>query len=215
MQCFGLIKALEEIPTVITQSRETIHNNMANQHKVKEIKYDTHYIATYANNTRILKETQRLLAEPVEGVKCVTQAENIRYFSIAMNIKSKGSPYDGGLFRLELFVPAEYPIKPPRVRFLTRIYHPNIDSLGRICLDILHDNWSPVLQIRTIITSIQDLLSRPDPDDPFPPRRIHKVEGESKVDTSTSVTIAEHWKSNEHEAIERAKDWTRRFASNG
>lgn len=51
--------------------------------------------------------------------------------------------YVGGLFRLELFLPGEYPMGPPKVRFLTKIYHPNIDRLGRICLDILKVklNW--------------------------------------------------------------------------
>lgn len=73
----------------------------------------------------------------------------------------------GGVFRLELFLPEEYPMSAPKVRFLTKIYHPNIDKLGRICLDILKDKWSPALQIRTVLLSVQALLSAPNPDDPL------------------------------------------------
>ncbi|GFZ07551.1 ubiquitin-conjugating enzyme 36 [Actinidia rufa] len=82
-----------------------------------------------------------------------------------------------------------------QVRFLTKIYHPNIDKLGRICLDILKDKWSPALQIRTVLLSIQALLSAPNPDDPL------------------SENIAKHWKTNEAEAVETAKEWTRLYAS--
>jgi len=96
---------------------------------------------------------------------------------------------------LELFLPSEYPMGPPKVRFLTRMYHPNIDRLGRICLDILKDKWSPALQIRTVLLSIQALLSAPNPEDP--------------LDTN----VAEHWKRNEPEAIERAREWTQRYAT--
>lgn len=73
----------------------------------------------------------------------------------------------GGVFQLELFLPDDYPMCPPRIRFLTRIYHPNIDRLGRICLDVLKTNWSPALQIRTILLSIQALLGAPNPEDPL------------------------------------------------
>jgi len=84
---------------------------------------------------------------------------------------------------------------PPKVRFLTRIYHPNIDKLGRICLDILKDKWSPALQIRTVLLSVQALLSAPNPDDPLD-------EG-----------VARHWRDDEPGAIVTAREWTRAHAT--
>lgn len=76
------------------------------------------------------------MAEPVEGVSASPYEDNFRYFNVLI-AGPKETPYDGGLFRLELFLPADYPMAPPKVRFLTKLYHPNIDRLGRICLDIL------------------------------------------------------------------------------
>jgi hypothetical protein len=57
------------------------------------------------------------------------------------------SPYSGGVFFLAIHFPTDYPFKPPKVNFTTRIYHPNINSNGSICLDILRDQWSPALTI--------------------------------------------------------------------
>ena len=64
------------------------------------------------------------------------------------NPKAQGdSPYSGGVFFLAIHFPTDYPFKPPKVNFTTRIYHPNINSNGSICLDILRDQWSPALTI--------------------------------------------------------------------
>jgi len=103
---------------------------------------------------RIVKETQRLLSEPAPGISATPYQDNLRYFNVII-AGPQSSPYENGIFKLELFLPEEYPMAPPKVRFLTKIYHPNIDRLGRICLDILKDKWSPALQIRTVLLSIQ------------------------------------------------------------
>ncbi|KEH38620.1 ubiquitin-conjugating enzyme [Medicago truncatula] len=99
---------------------------------------------------RIIKETQRLLSEPAPGISASPSEDNMRYFNV-MILGPTQSPYEGGVFKLELFLPEEYPMAAPKVRFLTKIYHPNIDKLGRICLDILKDKWNPALQIRTVL----------------------------------------------------------------
>ena len=143
---------------------------------------------------RIVKETQRLIAEPVTGISATPYADNLRYFAVSVE-GPPDSPYAQGVFQMELFLPADYPMAPPKVRFLTKIYHPNVDKLGRICLDILKDKWSPALQIRTVLLSIQALLSAPNPDDP--------------LDTG----VAEMWKTNEKVALRRAKEFTESFAT--
>lgn len=72
----------------------------------------------------------------VPGISAVPHEDNLRYFDVTVDGPTQ-SPYEGGLFKLELFLPDDYPMTPPKVRFLTKIYHPNIDRLGRICLDVL------------------------------------------------------------------------------
>uniref|UniRef100_A0A671KG26 E2 ubiquitin-conjugating enzyme n=1 Tax=Sinocyclocheilus anshuiensis TaxID=1608454 RepID=A0A671KG26_9TELE len=57
------------------------------------------------------------------------------------------SPYQGGVFFLTIHFPTDYPFKPPKVAFTTKIYHPNINSNGSICLDILRSQWSPALTV--------------------------------------------------------------------
>lgn len=127
------------------------------------------------------------------GISASPFADNLRYFNVSVE-GPKDSAYEGGLFKLELFLPDDYPMGPPKVRFLTRVYHPNINRLGQICLDILKDKWSPALQIRTVLLSIQALLSAPNPDDPL------------------NNEAADLWKANEPEAMRIAREWTAKYA---
>jgi len=142
---------------------------------------------------RIIKETERLMSDSPPGISAIPHEENLRYFDVMIS-GPDSSPFEGGIFKLELFLPDPYPMEPPKVRFTTKIYHPNIDKLGRICLDILKDKWSPALQIRTVLLSIQALLSAPNPDDPL------------------ANDVAQHWKSDEKDAIRVARQWTQQYA---
>ena len=71
-----------------------------------------------------------------------------------------------GIFQLKITINSDYPHKPPIVKFLTPMFHPNIYRNGNICLDILQDKWSPVYDIKSVLLSIQSLLTDPNPDSP-------------------------------------------------
>jgi ubiquitin-conjugating enzyme E2 D/E len=99
------------------------------------------------------------------------------------------SPYSGGVFFLAIHFPTDYPFKPPKVNFTTRIYHPNINSNGSICLDILRDQWSPALTISKVLLSICSMLTDPNPDDPLVPEIAHVY----KTDRSRYESTAREW----------------------
>lgn len=144
-------------------------------------------------NARILREIQDLEKNSPPGISARPKPDNIRYFDVVI-FGPKDSEYEDGIFHLELFLPEGYPMQPPKVRFLTKIYHPNIDQIGRICLDVLKSKWTPVLQISTLLISIRSLIGDPNPDDP--------------LDTA----VAKKWKEDPEGAKKIAKEWTRLYA---
>ena len=106
----------------------------------------------------------------------------------------EGTPYEGGLFYLDISFPAEYPFKAPKLLFRTKIYHCNVSSQGAICLDILKDNWSPALTMAKVLLSITSLLSDANPADPL------------------VGAIAQEYKNDRRRHDKTAAEWTARYA---
>lgn len=142
---------------------------------------------------RIMKELDDLKHDPPAG--CSAGPINDDMFKWeGMIMGPADSPFAGGMFKLVIHFPTEYPFKVPHVQFRTRIYHPNINSSGGICLDILKSQWSPALTISKVLLSILSLLTDPNPDDPLMP------------------DIAQLYKRNKAEYEEKAREYTMLYA---
>ncbi|KAM6928538.1 ubiquitin-conjugating enzyme E2 T isoform 1-T1 [Lycodopsis pacificus] len=147
--------------------------------------------------SRLKRELQMLSTEPPPGITCWQAEERIDDIR-AQIVGGTGTPYEGGLFSLEINVPERYPFEPPKMRFLTPIYHPNIDNSGRICHDALKlppkGAWKPSLNISTVLSSIQLLMNEPNPDDPL------------------MADISSEFKYNKQLFTEKARKWTQEHA---
>jgi len=143
-------------------------------------------------NMRIIKEIKNLndiiQKKEITGVELKT-FDDIRYIHLVLD-GPKNTPYENGKFNFSVYFSKRYPHVPPLCKCNTKIYHPNIDSLGRICLNILKADWSPAIHCKSLALSLIGLLESPNTEDPL------------------DAKVASHFIKNKTEAEEIAKQWT-------
>merc|ERR1712184_80697 len=135
---------------------------------------------TYRNNTksitelltmttparrRLMRDFKFLQKDPPMGVQGAPSDNNIMVWD-AVIYGPADTPFEDGTFKLQIEFSEEYPNKPPKVKFLSKMFHPNVYNDGSICLDILQNRWSPTYDVSSILTSIQSLLDEPNPNSP-------------------------------------------------
>jgi ubiquitin-conjugating enzyme E2 D/E len=146
------------------------------------------------SSKRVAKELIDLRKDPPAGCSAgpINDSDMFKWEGVIMG--PSDSPYHGGIFNMTVDFPTDYPFKPPRVMFTTKIYHPNINKDGFICLDILKTNWSPALTISKVLLSVLSMLTDPNPDDPLVPE------------------IANEYKHNRAQYESTAREWTEMYA---
>ena len=142
----------------------------------------------------IARQLQEMLRDPTPGIS-IEQDEFDPFLIHAIVDGPIETPFEGGKFKLELFCPKDFPHIPPKIRFITKVFHPNIDEHGRFCQTrMFRRDWSPALWFIKLLVWVQALLSDPNLDDPV------------------ANDVAKLWKDNEEMAIHIAKQWTRTYA---
>ncbi|KAF1884658.1 hypothetical protein Lal_00028542 [Lupinus albus] len=151
---------------------------------------------------RITKELKDLQKDPPVSCSAGPVGEDIFHWQATI-MGPADSPYAGGVFLVTIHFPPDYPFKPPKVTrpkllavyvtilvaFKTKVFHPNINSNGSICLDILKEQWSPALTVSKVLLSICSLLTDPNPDDPLVPDIAHMY----KTDRAKYESTARSW----------------------
>ncbi|PQE33345.1 ubiquitin-conjugating enzyme protein [Rutstroemia sp. NJR-2017a WRK4] len=107
-----------------------------------------------AARRRLMRDFKRMQTDPPAGVSASPVADNVMLWN-AVIIGPADTPFEDGTFRLVMTFDEQYPNKPPAVKFISEMFHPNVYATGELCLDILQNRWSPTYDVAAVLTSIQ------------------------------------------------------------
>ena len=147
---------------------------------------------------RILKEIREMKDNSPVGCFAAPDKDDLFHWTATI-LGPEDSPYENGVFALDIHLPPDYPFKCPSVIFITRIYHPNISPRGQICMKILCCEWTPSITISKLLTSIRSLMKDPD-----------VIDGSHVM--YTNVDIARQFKGSRENFKKIAKGYTQRYA---
>jgi ubiquitin-conjugating enzyme E2 L3 len=120
-----------------------------------------------AATRRLNKELEDIKKQNLKVFRCIeVDPSNVLLWSGLIHPENK--PYNFGAFKIEISYPAEYPFKPPKITFKTKIYHPNVDEKGQVCLPIITpENWRPATKTEQVIQALVALVHDPEPEHPL------------------------------------------------
>ncbi|KAA1117753.1 Ubiquitin-conjugating enzyme E2 2 [Puccinia graminis f. sp. tritici] len=147
--------------TTIINTIISLHINRTTSPQAQEGKYKM----STASRRRLIRDFKRLSSDPPGGISGAPCPDNIMIWN-AVIFGPADTPFEDGTFRLILTFDESYPNKPPTVKFLSKMFHPNVYANGELCLDILQNRWSPTYDVAAILTSVQSLLHDPNPNSP-------------------------------------------------
>ncbi|KAJ3145464.1 hypothetical protein HDU89_007089 [Geranomyces variabilis] len=148
-----------------------------------------------ASIRRIHKEIAELAKTPVPNAT-VGPVDDSNPLNWAGTLKAPdSSAYKGGVFKVTIVFPTDYPFKPPVVKVPTKIYHPNIDDDGSICMGLLKTEvWKPSTKISDVLIALVDLLQNPVPED------------------ALQTSIAQVYNADQAAFQKTAKEWVKKYA---